>query len=589
MTRFLDQLFLCTLIGIAGATCASAQGQAEAHYSYAGTVINTATGEAVKRAQIQIRRFSRFDPNQPGGNPAGPEQVAPLSVAAFSDAAGMFRFEGLPAGSYFVNVTKPGFTFERNFDKHASGMLTLNSSVEGASLRLSPLGVIQGKVTGDDGLPLRHVNIVALTVQIIDGLRHVSASRNVSTDDRGLYRLWNLSPGKYYLKASGRSGGTITYAGDRPPISSEYESFTPVYFGGASSLMSATPILIKAGSDEQADITLTMSPSFRIRGRLLNLAQGEPVRFELLNGDEEVGASRVSVNQYSGAFQIHDVVHGSYILRATQGKTARGEVPVGVGAADLDGVALTLAPAVNVKVVTLVANKYEDVLRAQGLEAEDSGGDLQGAADLSMPPHGRLQAPAPPCAPSLQPVGTQSRQSEITPTQANATNGEDGAITFKEVLPGTYRLSFNCYAGYVASVQWAGNDLLTDLLLTLQPGIDPAPVEVTARFGGGALSGDLKLGDSANVEQAGILLVPQFTSATGPVTATATKPAPSTSEPPVFEFANLAPGHYLAYAFANLSEVEFRNPEYLRSLTGGTSVEIADGKQANITLTDLVR
>lgn len=171
-------------------------------------------------------------------------------------------------------------------------------------------------------------------------------------------------------------------------------------------------------------------------------------------------------------------------------------------------------------------------------------------------------------------------------------NVDNGEVTFTDVLPGSYRLAFNCFIGYVTSAHLGGTDLLANPVLTIAPGVAPPTIEVAARFGGGTLSVTLKGGDAAKDAQTGILLVPQFASAMGPVAmggANAQNDQPDAPGSAVYEFRNLAPGTYAAYALAKLSDVEFRNPEFVSGLTGGTSVEIADGKQAQLTLTSVVR
>src|SRR5687767_11295817 len=54
-----------------------------------GRVVAMQTGQALRRAQVML-----------GG---------PIGRRAVTDAAGRFEFAGLPAGSFFVNVQKPGY------------------------------------------------------------------------------------------------------------------------------------------------------------------------------------------------------------------------------------------------------------------------------------------------------------------------------------------------------------------------------------------------------------------------------------------------------------------------------------------------
>ena len=51
----------------------------------------------------------------------------------------------------------------------------------------------------------------------------------------------------------------------------------------------------------------------------------------------------------------------------------------------------------------------------------------------------------------------------------------------------------------------------------------------------------------------------------------------------------LAPGEYVAYAFSERQQIEFRNPKFLQTLSGGVSVRIEDGEEQQITITNLVK
>jgi hypothetical protein len=49
-------------------------------------------------------------------------------------------------------------------------------------------------------------------------------------------------------------------------------------------------------------------------------------------------------------------------------------------------------------------------------------------------------------------------------------------------------------------------------------------------------------------------------------------------------FANLAPGDYSVYLFPRYEAVEFRSPEFLEKLSGGTSAHIEDGQTAEVVI-----
>lgn len=210
-------------------------------YSISGVVVNAQTGEPVKYALVTLMAFQKPDPQQQD------KFQPPLQRSTQAGVAGEFQFKSLGKARYNVSAQKPGFNMAFSPDDLKSRQFDLTASVSGVELKLSPLGVIEGKVVDQNDEPLRGVNILALQVQINDGDRSTTAPRSVATDDRGMYRLWNLQPGRYYIKAAGKSGGTYRYVGDGTPYYSSWPSFNPVYFGGGNTLDSATPVQIASG------------------------------------------------------------------------------------------------------------------------------------------------------------------------------------------------------------------------------------------------------------------------------------------------------------------------------------------------------
>ena len=179
-------------------------------YSISGAVLNAQTGEPVKYALVTLMSFPVFDPSVSAEH-AKPQP--PLQKITQAGSAGEFQFNGLAKAHYTVTAQKPGFNVGFSPEDLKSRQIDLRASASGVELKLSPLGVIEGKVLDQNDEPMRGVNILALQVQVNDGLRDTNAPRSVATDDRGLYRLWNLPPGQYYIKAAGKSGGTYRYGG----------------------------------------------------------------------------------------------------------------------------------------------------------------------------------------------------------------------------------------------------------------------------------------------------------------------------------------------------------------------------------------
>lgn len=455
---------------------------------------------------------------------------------ALTDGAGNFFLTGLGTGIYSLTAQKNGYTPD---PAAAQERVEVGPSRDAVALRLQPLGKIAGKVTDSDGDRVPGVSVRALRALLQDGRRSFE-ERLVATDDRGQYRLWNLEPGEYYIVAAGRSGGTLTYVG---PLSSGgvHEGFAPVYYPAARDRASATPVALAPGQEFAADLKIAMQAAFRVRGTLRNVSVREPVRVELLRGAGEIGANRVMVNGATGRFEANDVVPGTYLLRASQGKgetEIRGERQVQVGRADVDGLVVELAPGV----------KVTGVVRSG--QVENAEGRTSGTVSLF----------------------SAEKDGDLGPHFQEFFK-EDGKFTINGVHPGRYRVQVQAYGAYVASLVSGTQDLSKGAELVVGPGTPPEPLEVVLRNDGGSIAGTI--GESAKVaDGVGVLLAP---AAGGEAQRTMANRGR-------FEFWGLAPGDYQVYLFKDIEKIEYRNPELLRGFKGGEDVHITAGGKASVTL-----
>lgn len=97
----------------------------------------------------------------------------------------------------------------------------------------------------------------------------------------------------------------------------------------------------------------------------------------------------------------------------------------------------------------------------------------------------------------------------------------------------------------------------------------------------------LILKDAGKGAAPGILLVPQFAESEGLLMEV----APEAEEKGKYEvyLGPLAPGVYIAYRFSSADAEEYRNPDFLRSLTGGTPVQVTKDGESAIKITGAVR
>jgi hypothetical protein len=384
------------------------------------------------------------------------------------------------------------------------------------------------------------VSVRVLHSEIQDGLRVTRQDRQVTTDDQGEYRMWNFSPGDYYIAAAGRSGGTAVVVGPAPAGGLAHEGFEPVYYPAAKNRTSATVISLAAGQEFEANLKIHMQPACRVRGTLRNVTPYQPVTVELVRGAGEVSANRVTVNGATGRFEANDVVPGTYRLRAVQkigDKEIRGEQEIRVELANLDGIVVELLPGVTVS--GAVHGWERGALPAEGLVPRRTQVTLFPTEDIG-------------------PVYWQF----------HAMVDEQEKFAIENVPPGRYRLDIASFGTYIASATSGASDVLRDGLVVGQA-TSPEPIEVVLRNDGGTISGKVEAGQGAWV-----LLVP-----TG-----GGEPQRVQAGLGLFELGGLRPGDYEVFAIKDMDKLEFRNPDVIRALRGGEKVHVSAGATSAVIL-----
>ncbi len=210
-----------------------------------GSVANQLTGEPVKKVRISLQSLDH------------PKQ-APLSVASLAD--GTFAFSSVSAGRYLLSAKLVGYdpqTYQST--KHGSTVTVQpGQTLRDFVLKLTPLAVINGLVTDDDGDPLLGVQVEVLRSVFLGGRRQLLPIGQARTNDLGEYRIAEIAPALYYLRAKQEHASANT--GDWSGI---------VYYPNADRITSAMPLAIAAGAKLQSlNLRLRQLPSVSISGRV---------------------------------------------------------------------------------------------------------------------------------------------------------------------------------------------------------------------------------------------------------------------------------------------------------------------------------
>jgi hypothetical protein len=264
-----------------------------------GKVVNE-TGQPLAGAAVLVRSAN----NRLGGR------------STTADSEGNFRVAGLEAGLYSVGANAPAYT------SGVDPILATTYYRIGDNVRLEMVrgGAITGMVTNAFGEPVIGVRVRATMIRDVKGQAPKMPSfafLDLPTDDRGIYRLFGLTPGIYLVSAGG-SGFS--------PIFNPYESDVPTY-SPSSTRDNAAEVSVRTGEDSTADIRYRGEPGHSISGSVkvvgTNAAQ---VTLTPAGSFLPVG----SALQFPGGrgFAFNGLADGDYDLVAQEVVTAQSPTPL---------------------------------------------------------------------------------------------------------------------------------------------------------------------------------------------------------------------------------------------------------------------
>ncbi len=200
-----------------------------------GQLTNVATGAAVKKAELTL---DRVDLNRTTA-------TVPTTYTTTSDAGGRYAMKDLEPGKYRLVVTANGYaraSYGARGPNSSGTTISLEAGqhLKDVNLKLTPHGVVAGRVVDQDGDPLPNINVQAQSYRRIDGRKQLVPSGSASTNDLGEYRIFGLAPNKYYFSASDNHmvnfGQVVKDVSAKP---APEEGFVSTYYPGATDIAAA--------------------------------------------------------------------------------------------------------------------------------------------------------------------------------------------------------------------------------------------------------------------------------------------------------------------------------------------------------------
>jgi hypothetical protein len=268
---------------------------------------------------------------------------------------------------------------QTNSNEHlAARNSTIRDQITTADRQAVSGGTITGRVLDASGVPVKNMTVIPVRLQFSEGQRRLSmmggrgstaAGSTSTTNDRGEYRLFGLTPGDYYVSVSGALQiGTIVGADAR-------SGYALTFHPDAADVHAARRIHLSTGHvADHVDIVVRPARLATISGYVVD-AQGSPRSGGGVTATVRPGgiAIRSVPILRDGTFSVANLGPGEYVLRASPSQRPR--VPgqrsapdVAVAVVTLDGADLTgvrVGPVIPVTISGRVS--FDDVREARSL------------------------------------------------------------------------------------------------------------------------------------------------------------------------------------------------------------------------------
>ncbi|MGH9722431.1 MAG: hypothetical protein ACRD8O_19645 [Bryobacteraceae bacterium] len=287
-----------------------------------GVVLEQASGRPLARTVVIL------DPiPQPGLG-------KPRQLTTRASRGGSYVFPSVEPGLYVLQATHPGY-FPAAYGQRAPAgrgapIEVTKESELFAELRLRHKGAITGRVLNENGVGRAGVNVVAYRARM--PLR--SAGTAVS-DDRGIYRVHGLDPGKYWIRSDSHT-------------LDDGSGWLPIFGFQARETRDALVHRVTVDTDTpNADVTPEPGNLFRLGG-VISCDIGGPVIVTL---SSETGRRRAKSSCPVGSYRFDGLAPGPYEVLAA--------LEDGAGAGFLETVVARDNNAGGVRITTLPAVSFE--------------------------------------------------------------------------------------------------------------------------------------------------------------------------------------------------------------------------------------
>jgi protocatechuate 3,4-dioxygenase beta subunit len=492
-----------------------------------GQVTNAATGAPVKKADLVLRRVDL--------NPStGAQQI---NYSTTTDAGGKFAMQDLEPGKYRLSASANGFvqvSYGARGPNRPGTTVSLDAGqhLKDVNFKLTPHGVITGRIVDEDGDPVVRGSVQAQSYRRIDGRKQLVPAGSAGTNDLGEYRIFGLAPGRYYVSATYNQGGNQPTLRERSAKPPPEEGYAPTYYPSGIDIATAAAVEVTPGAEIRGmNIALSKTHTVRVRGHVNNQVGGKQNAMVTLTPRDEAGLYNMAGRHNTdaqGDFEIRGVRPGPYSLMAQSSDGARSlsaRQAIDVGNNNMDGIVLTLSPGVELP-GQVKAEGPEGLSLASiyiALQIHEAGARYVGAPD----------------------------------GHAN----DDGTFTLSQVALEQYDVRvMGLPDGYYVKSIRAGDRDVRDSGLDMTSGA-PGPLTVTICPGAGQIEGAVQNDKQAPAAGALVALIPDDAKRRERRDAYQTG---TTDQYGKFTLKSIDPGDYKLYAWDDIESGAYMDPDFVK-------------------------
>jgi hypothetical protein len=483
------------------------------------------------------------------------------TIADKTSADGRFTLKNVPAGKYSLKVSRNGY-FDVEYgqkkpgDPGATLSLQRGQNVSDLQFKMGKAGVISGRIFDEDGQPMERVMVVALRNHYVEGHKELRVSTESESNDLGEFRLYGLSPGRYYVSADEPRWNHVVGEKEFTSVGkgADEKGHTKMYYPNAVDPDKASVVVVKEGEEVSSiDFLMKEVPVYRIAGRAVNLVSKHGTReIQILltarnRENDYFGFGANSSVKSDGAFEIPEVAPGEYTVMAIvfeESKIYSAEQDVDVVSADVEGLSLSV----------------------------NTGVTIPGRVSWEGKPNFEKEGMTVFLEPLQNRYGIGSKSAEVD---------ENSQFALKEVADGTYKmhitgLSKDCYISEVK----LGETELPDVELRVRgPG---GNLELTVSSKGARIDGTVLNDDNLPVAGAWAVVIPEQQEKRKYMRLYKSS---STDQNGHFEIHGLAPGKYKLFSWDGVQAHAWEDPDFLKEYEDkGETIDVQNEDQKTVTL-----